>query len=159
VYSSKFQRLPPENLDTVFTIVGQKLTGGFSAAAEKILVETIENYDHAPETLAELKRLLSFTRQTLGRYQEAYAPVAAYENEEVLNSLQLETQIKMTTQVGTCFTYLSDYPKAVTLLKRSLKRAEEYNLNQLYGTIYIELARVYRKFNEYSICRDHAESL
>jgi transcriptional regulator with GAF, ATPase, and Fis domain len=144
-------------LDTVFTIVGQKLTGGFSAAAEKILVETIENYDHAPETLAELKRLLSFTRQTLGRYQEAYAPVAAYENEEVLNSLQLETQIKMTTQVGTCFTYLSDYPKAVTLLKRSLKRAEEYNLNQLYGTIYIELARVYRKFNEYSICRDHAE--
>ncbi len=157
MYSSKFHRLPPENLDTVFTIVGQKLTDGFSAAAEKILVETIENYDHAPDTLAELRRLLSFTRQTLGRYQEAYVPVETYETEEVLSRLQLETQIKMTTQLGACYTYLSDYPKAVTLLKRALKRAEETNLNQLYGNIYIELARVYRKFNEYSICRDHAE--
>ena len=144
MYSSKFQRLPPENLDTVFRSVGQKLTDGFSAEAERILVETIEKYDHAPDASAELKRLLSFTRQTLGRYQEAYTPVAAYENDAILNSLRLETQIKMTTQLGACYTYLSDYPKAVTLLKRALKRAQENNSDQLFGTIFLELARVYR---------------
>ncbi|HEX8638507.1 MAG TPA: tetratricopeptide repeat protein, partial [Pyrinomonadaceae bacterium] len=157
MYSSKFQRLPPENLDTVFRSVGQKLTDGLSAEAERILVEIIEKYDHAPDAAAEMKRLLSFTLQTLGRYREAHATVEAFETEEVLAPLKLETQIKMTTQLGACYTYLTDYPKAVTLLKRTLKRAEENNLNQLLGNIYIELARVYRKFNEYSICRDYTE--
>lgn len=157
MYSSKSQRLPPENLDTILTIVKQKLTDGFSAEAERILVETIEGHAHAPDALAELKRLLSFTLQTLGRYKEAHAAVETYEIEETLAPLNLETQIKIITQLGTCYTYLSDYPKAVTLLKRALNRAGETDSDHNFGTIFLELARVYRKFNEYSICRDHAE--
>ncbi len=35
--------------------------------------------------------------------------------------------------------------------------AKEENLNECLGEIYIALARVYRKLNEFPISRDHAE--
>jgi hydrogenase-4 transcriptional activator len=151
------QRIPEENLDYIFTTVGQKLTDGFSAEAEKILVETIDNYAHTPDNLANLKRLLSFTLETLGRYDEALKAVQPFEDEKNLNRLEIETRLKVITQLAICYNNLSDYPKAVTLLKRTLKKAREDNLNHLFGNIYIALARVYRKLNEYSISRDHAE--
>jgi transcriptional regulator with GAF, ATPase, and Fis domain/Tfp pilus assembly protein PilF len=157
VYPHKLQHLPEENLDAVFTSVGQKLTDGFSAEAEKLLVETIDNYAHTPAVLANLKRLLSFTLETLGRYKEALETLQPFEDETALARLDIETQLKVITQLAISYNNLSDYPKAVTLLKRTLNRAKENDLTHLFGDIYIALARVYRKLNEYSISRDHAE--
>ncbi len=155
--SRKLKYTSEEDLETVFSVVGQKLTDGFSAEAEKILVRTIENYAHTPEAFANLKRLLSFTLETLGRYEEALAAVKPFEEEKALLELTLKTQLKVITQLAIAYNNLSDHPKAVTLLKRTLKRAQENDLTELYGSIYIALARVYRKLNEYTISRDHAE--
>jgi transcriptional regulator with GAF, ATPase, and Fis domain/uncharacterized protein HemY len=137
--------------------VGQKLTDGFSAGAEKILVETLKNYAHTPDNLANLKRLLSFTLETLGHYEESLKTVQPFEDEKITSRLETETRLKVITQLAICYNNLSDYPKAVTLLKRALKKAKEDNLTQLFGSIYIALARVYRKLDEYPISRDHAE--
>ncbi|HEY0659380.1 MAG TPA: tetratricopeptide repeat protein, partial [Pyrinomonadaceae bacterium] len=157
MYSNKPRRVSEGNLDAVFTTVGQKLTDGFSVEAEKLLVETIRNYPHTPDSLASLKRLLSFTLETLGRYDEALQAVQPFEDEKILSSLETEVRLRVITQLAICYNNLSDYPKAVTLLKRTLKKAQEDDLSHLFGDIYIALARVYRRLNECPISRDHAE--
>src|SRR5215204_1870172 len=141
----------------IIRLVAQKLTEGYSAEAERILRDAIDNQNHATDDSANLKRLLSYTLETLGRYKEAIEVIRIYETEEVLHTLELETQIKVITQLAICYNNLSDYPKAVTLLKRKLQRAKDAELTRLFGRIHIALSRVYRKLNEYPIARDHAE--
>ena len=113
-----------------------------------MLLETIENHPHTPDNLANLKRLLSYTLETLGRYKEAIEAVKPYETEENLEGLEIETQLKVITQLAISYNNLSDYPKAVTLLKQTLQKAKEHELTHLYGRIHIALSRVYRKLNE-----------
>lgn len=145
------------NSAEIIKLAGQKLAEGYSTEAERILREAIENRKHTPDDLANLKRLLAYTLETLGRYQESIEIIGLYETEENLAGLELETRIKVITQLAICHNNLSDYPKAVTLLKQNLQRAKEAELTQLFGRIHIALSRVYRKLNEHPIARDHAE--
>src|SRR5215203_3087700 len=138
-------------------LAGQKLTEGYSAEAERILRDAIENRNHSANDSANLKRLLAYTLETLGRYPEAIEVIKFYETEENRVSLELETEIKVITQLAICYNNLSDYPKAVTLLKQNLQRAKDAELAHLFGRIKIALSRVYRKLNEYPIARDLAE--
>jgi len=64
-------RITRENLDPIFAEIGQKLREGHSSEAEQLLNSAILDYDHLPDDLANLKRLLSFTLETLGRYKES----------------------------------------------------------------------------------------
>lgn len=145
-----------ESIDAVFRSVGQKLREGLSGEAEKLLVKTIESYDHTPDNLANLKRLLSFTRETIGRYGESLETIKPFADDENISELKIETQVRVTTQLAIAYSNTGDQPKAVTLLKENLTRAEENDLKHLSGTIEIALARVYRKLSEYLICRDFA---
>lgn len=149
--------IAPESVDAVFRNVGQRLREGLSGEAEKILNRTIEGYDHKPCDLANLKRLLSFTLETTGRYKEALEVVRPYETEENRDRLSDETQTRIATQLAIAFSNAGDQPKAITLLKETLQKAEAEELAPLRGSIEIALARVYRKLSEYPICRDHAE--
>jgi len=149
--------IAPESVDAVFRNVGQKLREGLSGEAEKILNRTIEAYDHSPDDLANLKRLLSFTLETTGRYKEALEVVRPYEDEENRGRLSDETQTRIATQLAIAFSNAGDQPKAITLLKDTLMKAEADDLASLRGSIEIALARVYRKLSEYPICRDHAQ--
>ena len=149
--------LDPRSLDTLFASVGQKLREGHSAEAEKILVHTIEGFDHTPDNFANLKRLLAFTLETTGRYKESLEAVRPFEDEAKLAKLSTETQVRVTTQLAIAYNNLTDQPKAVTLLKETLKKAEENDLRHLSGNIDIALARVYRKLSEYPISRDFAQ--
>lgn len=151
------RRLPKEKLDQVFATVGQKLRDGLSNEAERLLVETIEGYTHPPDIFAHLKRLLSFTLETVGRYKESLEILKPFEDAEMLSRLEMETQIQVTTQLGIGYSNLSDQPKAVTLLKETLKQAQENELSRHSGPVYVALSRVYRKLNEYPIARDYAE--
>lgn len=146
-----------ENVDTIFRSVGQKLREGLSGEAERILSETIEGYKHSAEDLANLNRLLSFTLETAGRYKESLETIQAFAETEDLSFLSVETQVKVTTQLAIAFNNMGDMPKAVTLLKDVHQRAEEAELRQLFGSIDIALARVYRKLAEFPICRDYAQ--
>lgn len=146
-----------ESIDSVFRSVGQKLREGQSGEAEKILVRTIENFDHTPDNLANLKRLLSFTLETIGRYKESLETIIPFAEEENISVLKTETQVRVTTQLAIAYSNTGDQPKAVTLLKENRKKAGDSELKHLSGGIEIALARVYRKLSEYPICRDHAQ--
>ena len=145
-----------ESIDAAFRSVGQKLREGLSGDAEKILVKTIDAYDHTPDNLANLKRLLSFTLETIGRYAESLEKIKPFAEDENISALKIETQVRVTTQLAIAYSNTGDQPKAITLLKENLTRAEENELKHLSGTIEIALARVYRKLSEYPICRDFA---
>ncbi len=149
--------LSSDELDKLFAEVGRELRNGHSSMAESILTKALENYTHAPDTFANLKRLLSFTLETLGQYKQSLEAVKPFEDQENLTQLTLETQVKVTTQLAIAYNNLTDQPKAVTLLKETLILARENELNHLLGSIDIALARVYRKLNELPICRDYAE--
>ena len=155
--AGRFRTISPEKRDEIFAAVGQKLRDGLSAEAEELLTSTIGNYQHAPDTLANFKRLLSFTLETLGRYKEALEAVRPFEDEDTLNKLAPETQVRVSTQLAISYNNVGDHPKAVTLLKSTLESARQNDLLRLIGPVYIGLARVYRKLNECQISRDHAE--
>ncbi len=146
-----------DNIDTLFSSVGQKLREGLSGEAEQILINTIERYSHTPDDLANLKRLLSFTLETAGRYKESLETIRQYDSEEDLDPLGIETQVRVTTQLAIAFNNKGDHPKAVTLLKETYEKAQSNELPHLLGTIEIALARVYRKLAELPICRDYAQ--
>ncbi len=145
------------NLDSIFSGTGQKLREGQSSEAERLLTDAIENFDHSDDNLANLKRLLSFTLETAGRYKDAIETIRHYENEEVLSRLSAETQIRVMTQLAISYNNLGDHPKAVTLLKETHEKAKAGEFQRLIGGIEIGLARVYRKLNECPIARDHAQ--
>ena len=108
-------------LDELFLSVGQKLREGQSSDAEQILTKTINAYDHTPNNLANLKRLLSFTLETAGRYKESLQAVKPFEDEANLADLSDETQVRVRTQLAIAYNNLTDQPKAITLLKKILK--------------------------------------
>ena len=111
-----------DSIDTVFRSVGQKLREGLSGEAEKILIKTIDGFNHTPDNLANLKRLLSFTLETAGRYKESLETILAFADEENISRLGIETQIKVTTQLAIAFNNTGDQPKAITLLKENREK-------------------------------------
>ncbi|MEP7149264.1 MAG: sigma 54-interacting transcriptional regulator [Acidobacteriota bacterium] len=157
VRSGRERQISPEELDGIFSSVGQNLRDGRSSEAEKLLSETIQNYNHTAENLANLKRLLAFTLETVGRYKESLDAVRPYEDEDMRALISKETEVRVTTQLAVAYNNLGDHPKAVTLLKETLEVAKENELNHLLGPIDSGLARVYRKLNECAICRDYAK--
>ena len=60
-----------EAVDKLFSSVGGALRAGLSGEAEKTLRDAIRSYRHTPDDGANLKRLLSFTLETTGKYNEA----------------------------------------------------------------------------------------
>lgn len=153
----KAKTISASEIDKIFKGVGEKLREGRSREAENLLRETIDGYLHTPDNLANLKRLLSFTFETIGKYKESFEAVAEYEDESAGAGLSTETQVRVATQLAIAYSNYSDPPKAVTLLKAMLEKAEANDLNSLIGSIDIALARVYRKLSEYPICRDYAQ--
>ncbi len=149
--------LSEERLREIFAEVNQKLGEGMSGAAEKILTNMLENYSHSEETEAKFRRLLSYTYETQGRYKNALEVVEKYNDDDFLSELEAETALSVLTQLAISYNNSQDYPKAVALLNFALEEAKSFNLQQLNGEIYVALARVYRKLNEYPIARDHAE--
>ncbi len=144
-------------INEIFSSIGQKLREGRSSEAERVLTKALQDHRHNDDDLANLKRLLAFTLETVGKYKESLETVKHYENEAVLARLSPETKIRVITQLAISYNNLGDHPKAVTLLKETYERAKVQDFNHLIGAIETGLARVYRKLNECPISRDHAE--
>ena len=155
--SPKLRDVSNERLAEIIEEVQRKLTEGLSSAAEKILTDLLEKHSHTVENTAKLYRLLSYTLETQGNYKEALKVIEIYDDEELLEKLNLETQISVITQLAIALNNTNDYPQAVALLNYALAEAKELNSSQTFGEIYAALARVYRKLNEFPISRDHSE--
>ena len=150
-------QISEDYLEKILADVRGKLTEGLSSAAEKLISGTLENYSHTPNNQAKLYQLLSYTFETQGQYQESLKTIEKYDDEELLDELNLEHRLLVITQLAIALNNTNEHPKAVALLNYALEEAETEHLKQFFGEIYIALARVYRKLNEYPIARDHAE--
>lgn len=155
--SSKLKTISEENLNEILMQVRQDLDKGFSGKAERTLIQTLENNLLNLEQQAKVQCLLSFTIETQGRYKESLEVLEYFDADENLRQLKTETRIKVLTQLAIAFSNLAESPKAVALLEKAKKEAEQLNSNALLGGIYVALARVYRKLNEFPIARDNAE--
>ncbi|MGH9946460.1 MAG: sigma 54-interacting transcriptional regulator [Pyrinomonadaceae bacterium] len=158
VHARQRQSISVGGLNDLFLGVGRRLREGKSNEAESVLIKAIEKHRHTDDDLANLKRLLAFTYETVGRYKESLETIKPYEDEDILGRLSVETQVRVSTQLAISFNNQGDHPKAVTLLKSTLEKAKANDLDQLLGNIDIGLARVYRKLNECAICRDYAKN-
>ncbi|CAN5263365.1 hypothetical protein BH20ACI1_BH20ACI1_17000 [soil metagenome] len=150
-------QISEDYLEKILAKVRGKLTEGLSGAAEKLISTTLENYSHTSNNQAELYQLLSYTLETQGKYKESLQIIEKYDDEELLDKLDLEHRLLVIIQLAICLNNTSEHPKAVALLNYALEEAEAENIKQFYGEIYIALARVYRKLNEFPIACDHAE--
>ena len=155
--AANLRPISKEKLDALFSSVGENLRKGLSGEAKRIIDNSLIEFSLSPDSKAHLKRLLSFTLETAGRYTESLDAIKLYEDEAALTELSLETQVRVTTQLAIAYNNSGDQPKAVTLLKENRTKAEENELRLQLGPIDIGLARVYRKLAEYPICRDYAE--
>ena len=151
----ELRRTDQETINSIFGSIGQKLREGRSRRPRCFATAT--NHQHTDDDLANLKRLLAFTLETVGKYKESLDTVKHYENDAVLARLSPETKIRVITQLAISYNNLGDHPKAVTLLKETYERAKVQDFHHLIGAIETGLARVYRKLNECPISRDHAE--
>jgi hydrogenase-4 transcriptional activator len=146
-----------EKLVAVFAEIQNKLDGGISSAAERIINETVEKYSLTLKDKIRVFSQLSFIYETQGRYAEALKIISEFEDESLLAGLNAETRVAFVTRLAIAYNNAGDYPKAVALLKSNLAEAEAAELRAEFGSIYTALARVYRKLNEFPIARDNAE--
>ena len=124
---SEMKRLSREQLDDIYRTVGSRLREGRSREAEELLVQTLESHSLAADDFANLKRLLAFTLETLGRYKESLEVLKPFEGEEFLEPLAIDTQVRVTTQLAIAYNNVNDHPKAVTLLKKLCKKPKRTN--------------------------------
>ncbi|MDH3493660.1 MAG: sigma 54-interacting transcriptional regulator, partial [Acidobacteriota bacterium] len=150
------RRISDETVSTILSDVGENLVEGLSGKAEQKLTETLKTYQLSPENKALVTCLLSYSLETLGQYDRALDVIDIYDDEEVLAELTPETQVLVLNQLAISLSNANDNPKAIALLNFSLEKAQEEKLAGHLGQIYVAIARVYRKLNEYPIARDNA---
>ena len=92
-----------------------------------------------------------------GHYRDALAAVAMYEApESTAKLLDDKTIIPLRVQIGLGYNYTGDHPKAIAMLKSTVRDYSESGAASL-GPIYAALSRIYRTISEYPIARDYAQ--
>ena len=91
-----------------------------------------------------------------GHYRESLAAVAMYESPELRSGLDQQSVQTLKVQIGLAYNYNGDHPKAISILKGTLRELSETDAEPNNGPVYAALARVYRSISEYPIARDYA---
>ncbi|HEX8688061.1 MAG TPA: tetratricopeptide repeat protein, partial [Pyrinomonadaceae bacterium] len=131
------------------------LDRGLPSTAEARLRHVIAQARRDPALLARARHLHSTALQAMGRNRDALEAVEMYESPDSGRGLDAETFSAVRVQLGLCYNYTGDHPKAIALLQAELRAATEQNGSDARtGNVYTALARVYRSINEYSIGRD-----
>jgi hydrogenase-4 transcriptional activator len=139
-------------LDEVRSLLDQ----GLSTEAKDRLALLISNARNNATILALARCVLSTALEQQGHYRDSLAAVAMYETPESRVKLDDQTVSYLRVQISLAYNYNGDHPKAIAMLKSTLRDyAENGGIN--LGHIYAALSRVYRSINEYPIARDYAQ--
>jgi transcriptional regulator with PAS, ATPase and Fis domain/uncharacterized protein HemY len=141
-----------EELDQIRSLLDQ----GLSAEAKARLATLITAARNSPSILALARCALSTALEMQGQYRESLAAVAMYESPESREKLDQQAVQSLKVQIGLSYNYNGDHPKAISILKGSLREFES-SPEQNVGPIYSALARVYRSISEYPIALDYAQ--
>jgi DNA-binding NtrC family response regulator/tetratricopeptide (TPR) repeat protein len=139
-------------LDQVRSLLDQ----GLSTEAKDRLALLISNARNNPSILALARCALSTALEQQGHYRDSLAAVAMYESPESRGKLDDQTVSYLRVQIGLAYNYSGDHPKAIAMLKSTLRDYAENGAVNL-GHIYAALARIYRSISEYPIARDYAQ--
>ena len=139
-------------LDEVRSLLDQ----GLSIEAKDRLALLISNARNNPSILALARCALSTTLEQQGHFRDSLAAVAMYETPESRGKLDDQTVSYLRVQIGLSYNYNGDHPKAIAMLKSTLRDYADSGAVNL-GHIYAALARVYRSISEYPIARDYAQ--
>jgi len=139
-------------LDEVRSLLDQ----GLSTEAKDRLALLISNARNNPTVLALARCALSTALEQQGHYRDSLAAVSMYEAPESRGKLDDQTVSYLRVQIGLCYNYNGDHPKAIAMLKSTVRDyAESTSVN--LGHIYAALSRTYRSISEYPIARDYAQ--
>ncbi|HEV2835088.1 MAG TPA: sigma 54-interacting transcriptional regulator [Pyrinomonadaceae bacterium] len=141
-----------QELDEIRSLLDQ----GRSTDAKDRLSILISNARSHPSVLALARCALSTALEQQGHYRDSLAAVSMYETPESRAKLDNETTSFLRVQIGLAYNYNGDHPKAIAMLKSTLRDQAEMGGASL-GHIYAALSRVYRTISEYPIARDYAQ--
>src|SRR5215210_522705 len=139
-------------LDEVRSLLDQ----GLSTEAKDRLALLISNARNNPSALALARCALSTALEQQGHYRDSLAAVSIYESAESRTKLDDQTVSYLRVQIGLGYNYNGDHPKAIAMLKATLRDYAENSAVNL-GHIYAALSRTYRSISEYPIARDYAQ--
>jgi hydrogenase-4 transcriptional activator len=140
-------------LDEIRSLLDQGLT----TEARSRLTPLIAAARNDAIVLALARCALSQALEMQGYYGESLAAVAMYELPESRDKLDEEAIGSAFVRISLAYNYNGDHPKAIALLKTSLRELSEKGSEAKIGPVYAALALVYRSINEYPIARDYAQ--
>ena len=139
-------------LDEIRSLLDQ----GLSTEAKDRLALLISTARYNPQVLALARIALSTALEQQGHYRDSLAAVSMYEAPEARVKMDDQTVSYLRVQIGLAYNYNGDHPKAIAMLKSTLRDyAENGGVN--LGHIYAALSRIYRSISEYPIARDYAQ--
>jgi DNA-binding NtrC family response regulator/tetratricopeptide (TPR) repeat protein len=139
-------------LDEIRSLLDQ----GLSTEAKDRLMSVISSAQNHPVILALARCALAAALEMQGHYRDSLAAVAMYESPESRAKLDDQTVSYLRVQIGLGYNYNGDHPKAIAMLKATLRDHSESAATHL-GHIYAALSRTYRSISEYPIARDYAQ--
>jgi hydrogenase-4 transcriptional activator len=142
-----------EELDEVRSLLDQ----GLSTEARSRLASLISAARNNPTVLGLARCCLSMALEMQGHYRESLAAVAMYESPDSRAKLSQDAIRSLRVQIGLAYNYNGDHPKAIAILKATLRDFSESSAEAKLGPIYGALARVYRTISEYPIAKDYAQ--
>lgn len=154
--SSRSSQAPSQSLIEELDQIRSLLDQGLSAEAKTRLASLISAARNSPSILALARCALSTALEMQGQYRESLAAVAMYESQESREKLDQQAIQSLKVQIGLSYNYNGDHPKAISILKGTLREFES-TPDQNIGPIYSALARVYRSISEYPIALDYAQ--
>ena len=144
-----------EELSREIEVIRGLLDRGLTGEARSHLNSVLARATNHPIVLAEARCSLSIALEMQGHYRESLDAVAMYEPSESRAKLDPELGIRLRAQLAIAYNYNGDHPKAITLLKSTLRELPEDDAQ--VGAVYVALARVYRSISEYPIARDYSQ--
>jgi transcriptional regulator with GAF, ATPase, and Fis domain/Tfp pilus assembly protein PilF len=145
-----------ESLTAELDAIRSLLDQGLSTEAKDRLGLLISVARSHPAVLALARCALSTALEQQGHYRDSLAAVSMYESPESRAKLDEQTISYLRVQLGLGYNYNGDHPKAIAMLKSTLRDCSESGATTL-GHIYAALSRVYRTISEFPIARDYAQ--
>ena len=128
----------PEGLMRELDEVRSLLDQGLSTEAKDRLALLINNARNNATVLALARCALSTALEQQGHYRDSLAAVAMYETPESRAKLDEQTVSYLRVQIGLAYNYNGDHPKAIAMLKSTLRDYAESgtaNLGHIYAAL------------------------
>ncbi len=145
----------PTSLARNFQDICDLLDKGLTNQARSRLTTLLTQARNQPVLLAQARCALSTAMNMQGQFRDSLSAVAMYEAPEARAKLDPALSTKLRVQIALAYNYNGDHPKAIALLKATLREVPEEGAE--VGSVYTALARVYRRIAEYNIARDYSQ--